>query len=182
MVQAALVGVERFEYTRTHKVFQIIRGWCRLSMSSILAAMLALNDPTGSTKPVLAQGPRLRGMEIPQIRIDSSTQPTPSLLQVPRSMKSWNAGDRRAAAVMLGGIAADCATTVAALNRGAVEKNPFLGSRPGTLNTVIGCALGAGVTTAVADVLPHKWRRRVLNGIGLVGMLNALHNTRQGSR
>lgn len=93
----------------------------------------------------------------------------------------WNRGDRLALGAAGVGIWADCGTTIAGLHRaGVVERNPFLGQRPGTLGVVSGCLLVSVGSWALADALPRPWRRRLLWGLAIVGTANALHNLSQG--
>lgn len=100
-------------------------------------------------------------------------------LAAPASGQRWNAGDRVAAAGAGVGILADCATTIAALNRGARELNPFLSERPGTAGVVEFCVWGAASTWLVADVVPRRWRRRLLWTVAAATLIVAVHNARQ---
>lgn len=102
-----------------------------------------------------------------------------SLLLMLQSPVKWNSGDWVTGASTLAAIVADGTSTIAAVRRGAVERNPFLGPRPNVTNVIFGCALAAGVTFAIVDVLPHRWRRRTLVAIALIGVVNAVHNSRQ---
>lgn len=56
-------------------------------------------------------------------------------------------------------IAVDCATTIRAVERGHVERNPFLGSRPSRQHVISMCALGATANLVVGWALPAKVRR-----------------------
>lgn len=102
------------------------------------------------------------------------------ILAAPVSAQQWNAGDRWALGGAGVGLWADCGTTIAGLQRGAVERNPFLSQRPGTLGVVSGCVLASVGTWAITDALPRPWRRRILWGVAILGTVNALHNLRQG--
>lgn len=104
------------------------------------------------------------------------------LLLVPpvQAQARWERPDYMAAGAMTIGMGADCITTSQALQRGAVERNPFLGQRPATFNVVVGCTLAWGATMLVADALPKKSRRIVLIGLALVSTAMAIHNTHQG--
>lgn len=100
------------------------------------------------------------------------------LLVIQKPSQPWHAPDWVSAGVMTSGMSADCVTTIAALKRGAVERNPFLGQRPGVLGVTSGCILAWAGTMLVSDALPPKWRRRVLLGIGIIGFGFALHNAK----
>lgn len=56
-------------------------------------------------------------------------------------------------------IAVDCATTIRAVERGQVERNPFLGAHPSRQHLLSMCALGATANLVVSWALPAKVRR-----------------------
>lgn len=97
-----------------------------------------------------------------------------ALLQVPH----MNGGDRRAYALAEVGLVADCGTTVASLQRGNVERNPFLSQRPGTFHVISTCVMTGLSTYFIGEALPRKWRRGLFYTLAIVGFMEAIRNTR----
>lgn len=101
-----------------------------------------------------------------------------SLIQADTT-KSWQRTDYLLAGTVTATMAADCITTAQSLQRGAVERNPFLGQQPGTFGVASVCVLTWGATMLVADALPRKYRRPLLATIAVVGLAVAIRNTTQ---
>jgi hypothetical protein len=94
--------------------------------------------------------------------------------------------EERGVGVALGFMAAgqglDLATTVAALNRGAVESNPLLGKRPSAAKLVVAKLPMVGVGWLLTKLAPRhpKLAKGTAYVIGGVGFGLAIHNSKQG--
>lgn len=93
-------------------------------------------------------------------------------------------GLRVAFSVMAVGQTADLVSTVQALNRGAVETNPLLGSKPSTAKLVALKLPMIGVGFLLAKITPQhpKLAKGLAYTIGGVGAALALSNARKGRR
>lgn len=89
----------------------------------------------------------------------------------------WRAPELVALVTAESAVAADCGTTVAALQDGRIrESNPLLGRRPSTERVALSCAVAGAAVWAVSE-RTHGTRRWLwLGAITGLGILNATHN------
>lgn len=90
---------------------------------------------------------------------------------------TWSGPARVTGALAVGAIAGDCAVTHHYLATDPTwrEANPLLGARPSPVKLWALCALAAGGTLVVADMLP-RLRTPFLAGITTIEIVFILHN------
>lgn len=101
------------------------------------------------------------------------------LALAPSLHAQWRAPDYALASSATIGLAGDCGSTIAALRRGAVERNPLLTTRPGALGIVSACALTWAATMLIADELPRRYRRPLLALVTISGIFFTIRNSRR---